>query len=219
MSAGLGLSAELDPEIDKLGGTFIGDEMRLRQVMSNLVSNACKFSPSGSVKIVTKLLFPRTDSTGNTPVEEKHPELAQQPKAIEGVPDGTTNTQTTPPVMTPPESALSTDTEKTLNSPTDLQPVPVTVERLRQLREARDSTSSATRPYFGVRIPKKPAETKAIIRVEVHDTGVGLHKRDVIEWVLFAHFPKARGHCTDVFLQQSAFLAVCSDRDRPPPRW
>jgi hypothetical protein len=32
-----------------------------------------------------------------------------------------------------------------------------------------------------VRIAKRPAETKAIIRVEVHDTGVGLNKRDVIE--------------------------------------
>jgi hypothetical protein len=29
-ASGLYLKAELDPEIDKLGGTFISDEMRLR---------------------------------------------------------------------------------------------------------------------------------------------------------------------------------------------
>jgi signal transduction histidine kinase len=148
--------------------------------MSNLVSNACKFTPSGSVKIVTKLLFPRTDSTGNTPltspIDETADELGHDVKQIENTPHCSPGSASN----APPESSMSTDTDQTLTNMSDSHPVPVTVERIRQLRDARESTSS-TRPNFGVRIPKKPAETKAIIRVEVHDTGVGLHKRDVIE--------------------------------------
>ncbi len=40
MLKGLAFNVDLDPEIDRIGGTFIGDEMRLRQVMSNLVSTS-----------------------------------------------------------------------------------------------------------------------------------------------------------------------------------
>lgn len=40
---GIDFHLDLDPAIDELGGTLVGDEMRLMQVTSNLVSNALKF--------------------------------------------------------------------------------------------------------------------------------------------------------------------------------
>lgn len=54
-AAGLDFHLDLDERIDALGA-IIGDELRVRQVCSNLLSNAFKFTRQGDVRLVTKLL-------------------------------------------------------------------------------------------------------------------------------------------------------------------
>jgi signal transduction histidine kinase len=74
--AGLDLVLRLDQNIDKLEGSLLGDELRLRQITTfvpqlrqssygrrNLLSNAIKFTQSGSVCLATRLL-----SVGSEPL-------------------------------------------------------------------------------------------------------------------------------------------------------
>ena len=189
--AGIALDVDLDSAIDKIGGTFLGDEMRLRQVTSNLVSNSIKFTESGSVKIVTKLLYPRMEPTPSVEIDDPlriarvnaenqaHAQITPVPmtqgegdaeKAREEmVEDKEKGMMTGQSSMNASATWGSGDLEKATQVPPLMQDPP-------GRRSSRDSGREQ-------RERDERNRYKAIVRVEVHDTGVGLRKQDVVEWV------------------------------------
>jgi signal transduction histidine kinase len=149
--SGIDLIVDLDRDIDKIGGIFVGDEMRLRQVASNLVSNSIKFTSSGSVRIVTKLLYPRFDPTPGV-------EIADPLSRGSGGEDAQSGETLTPD----------------RGDEGDLEKGSVHAE---QVRGAKDRDSVIRKQE-----EEETRRRKAVVRVEVHDTGVGLRKQDIIEY-------------------------------------
>jgi signal transduction histidine kinase len=140
--------------------------MRLRQVMSNFTSNALKFTTEGGIKVVTKLLFPRMESSAQTPDQE----FSEAEKARN-------------------DSVVSSEKSAAFN----IETPGGTQIQLNQLEKgSQPDTRISEKQAFSGHLPHNSKATqpgqKAIIRVEVHDTGVGLHPKDVKDNKLFSPY-------------------------------
>ncbi|OCF57149.1 two-component system sensor protein [Kwoniella mangroviensis CBS 10435] len=160
--AGIELEVELDKDIDKIGGVFVGDEMRLRQVASNLVSNSIKFTDKGSVRIVTKLLYPRMEPTPATEIDDPLRQAAMNLQKQQEIEHHERNER-----LILASSGGMIDIEK--------GSVPLEIRR-----QSRD--------FEKEKEEEKRKVQKVVVRVEIHDTGVGLRKQDVIDNRLFSPY-------------------------------
>ena len=118
---------------------------------SNLVSNSIKFTETGSVRIVTKLLYPRLEPTPAVEIDD--------PLRLAAV-----NKEVNAESGTLPKGDLDIEKAGLTVEPTDGG----------SRRQSKDSGVMRERD-------ESVGKFKAVVRVEVHDTGVGLRKQDIIE--------------------------------------
>lgn len=135
---------------------------------------------------MTKLLYPRLEPTPATEPDDplrqaainlqRQQEIEESEKALSGMPSRSfaANSQSVP---SHPRSR--SDSAKGIHAHVlmDLEKGSVTIEQKRLSRESgRDKEE------------EKKKVQKAVVRVEIHDTGVGLKKTDVVEYVFFLFF-------------------------------
>lgn len=138
---------------------------------SNLVSNSIKFTDSGSVRIVTKLLYPRVDPTPGVEEDDPLKQAAANLEAAQQMEEASRMER------------LATMGSIGTNASVDVEKGSVALESRRMSKESGmfRPGEMAEKEREKERMEEDRRKRKAVVRVEIHDTGVGLRKADVIE--------------------------------------
>ncbi|KAH8928958.1 hypothetical protein BT69DRAFT_1256863 [Atractiella rhizophila] len=181
----LKLHIDFDERIDKVvskrpgqekGAMVVGDVMRLRQVITNLTSNAAKFTPEGkgSIRVKTELIYPTPEHPHPPGPEETQEE---ERKGIQFLDAGG-------------ESSLLTR----LNLATKVKDFAASASAWTdggEEQEQRMVTASA-RPEDGVGINDEVRRSSMIVKISVTDAGPGIRPSDLHESKLFSPYSQAR---------------------------